>query len=205
MVNYKLSYFDVRGLAEHIRLMFHYANQPFEDFRIPREEWPNIKPKTPYGRVPVLDIDGQELAESFAIARFLGKKFGLAGKNDLEQALVDAVGDVHKDLWNETLPYFAVCAGFREGDKEKLSKETLLPALEKFLPIYVKKVKESGAFLFGASPTWVDFVVAEYITTLSNFASESLKSYPQMTQFRDRVYALPQLQSYLKSRQCSGI
>lgn len=44
MVHYKLSYFPGRALGEAARLMFHYANVPFEDDRITKEDWPNRKP-----------------------------------------------------------------------------------------------------------------------------------------------------------------
>lgn len=44
MVHYKLTYFDVRGLAEVSRLILHYAGVEFEDKRITHDEWPAIKP-----------------------------------------------------------------------------------------------------------------------------------------------------------------
>lgn len=39
----KLVYFDLKGLAEGIRYLLHYGGLEFEDVRISREEYPNIK------------------------------------------------------------------------------------------------------------------------------------------------------------------
>jgi hypothetical protein len=50
----KLYYFDVRNLAEPIRLCLHYGNMNFEDVRIDPKDWPNWKDKFPYGKVSLL-------------------------------------------------------------------------------------------------------------------------------------------------------
>ena len=41
--NYRLEYFNVRGIAEPIRWMFAYANQQYEDVRFEKEAWPARK------------------------------------------------------------------------------------------------------------------------------------------------------------------
>jgi hypothetical protein len=41
--NYKLIYFDSRGICEPIRLLLHYAKVPFDDFRISRRQWLAMK------------------------------------------------------------------------------------------------------------------------------------------------------------------
>lgn len=41
--HYKLIYFNARGRAEHIRFIFAYAGVEYEDERIPKERWPELK------------------------------------------------------------------------------------------------------------------------------------------------------------------
>ena len=56
MVQYKLTYFNGRGRAETIRLIFAVAKQEFVDERIERDNWPALKPKAPLGQMPFLEI-----------------------------------------------------------------------------------------------------------------------------------------------------
>ena len=76
MVNYKLIYFNGRGAGEIIRQIFAVAKVEYEDHRVNRDDWPNLKPEMPFGQMPVLEEDGKQLAQSQAIARYLSRKFG---------------------------------------------------------------------------------------------------------------------------------
>lgn len=40
---FKLYYFDIQALAEPIRYIFAYAGQKYEDVRVGRDEWVNLK------------------------------------------------------------------------------------------------------------------------------------------------------------------
>jgi len=43
MVQYKLTYFNIRGRAEIIRLIFAVADEKYEDVRIEKDKWPALK------------------------------------------------------------------------------------------------------------------------------------------------------------------
>lgn len=51
-----------------------------------------------FGQAPVLEVDGQELAQSFTIARYLARMFGIAGKDAFEEAQADMYVDCISDL-----------------------------------------------------------------------------------------------------------
>ncbi len=98
-MTYKLTYFNIRGLAETSRMLFKAAGQQFEDYRYPismkdgqfsRPEWDADKPKYIYEKIPVLEIDGGKytIAQSKAIERFLARRFNMFGNNDVEAALI---------------------------------------------------------------------------------------------------------------------
>ncbi|KAI6229095.1 Glutathione S-transferase [Aphelenchoides fujianensis] len=89
MPTYKLHYFESRGLAETARMIFAHAGVDYEDVR---HEHGNFKKADfPFGKLPVLEVDGKKLPESMALTRYLAKQHGLAGKNDWESAEIDAI------------------------------------------------------------------------------------------------------------------
>ena len=94
--NYKLTYFDARGAAEPARFLLAYVGVPFKDIRIPRDQWPALKPKTPFRQLPYLELDGRPFGQSVAFTRLLAKKYNLAGTTEEEQEHVDAIVDYVK-------------------------------------------------------------------------------------------------------------
>ncbi|CAM9889837.1 unnamed protein product, partial [Ectocarpus sp. 4 AP-2014] len=68
-----LTYFDMAGAAEPIRWALEKGGLEWEDKRLTREEFGELKPSLPNGQVPVLSVDGFELAQSMAILRYVGK------------------------------------------------------------------------------------------------------------------------------------
>lgn len=58
----------------------------------------SIISEMPMGQVPVLEIDGIAVHQSIAIARYLAKQVGLAGKTDWENLQIDIVVDTINDF-----------------------------------------------------------------------------------------------------------
>jgi len=57
------------------RLTLALAGVEFEDCRIKFPDWKEIKPTTPYGQVPILEIDGQVRTQSMAMVRWAGHTY----------------------------------------------------------------------------------------------------------------------------------
>ncbi len=86
--------------AEATRIMLDIAGVPYEDKRVSHAEWPAIKPTTPFGQVPVLEVDGKQLAQSGAIERYAAKLAKLYPEDPWEAAQVD----MHVALQQVRLP-----------------------------------------------------------------------------------------------------
>ncbi|XP_014669592.1 PREDICTED: hematopoietic prostaglandin D synthase-like [Priapulus caudatus] len=99
MTQFKLTYFNGRGRRETARVMFAAADVKYEDHRIEMADWPQIKPTTSHGYLPILTVDGKCLHQSGAINRYLAPKFGFMGSNDWEAALINETAEIGDDLF----------------------------------------------------------------------------------------------------------
>ncbi len=61
------------------------------------------------GQLPVLEIDGEIICQSFTIARLLARRYGLAGKGDVEQAKVDMIVEGVGDVMNSWVEHIQWC------------------------------------------------------------------------------------------------
>src|SRR6195256_630287 len=92
MTRYKLTYFDAAASrGEECRLALHLSGLPFEDERLSGDQWAARKERTPFGALPVLTVDGRQLAQSNAILRFIGSQHGLHPAEPFEAALHESL------------------------------------------------------------------------------------------------------------------
>nr|QNM80587.1 glutathione S-transferase sigma 2 [Daphnia pulex] len=199
MVHYKLIYFNLRGRGELARLILHHQEVAFEDFRFEREEWTKYKTGTPFGQVPVLEVDGKPLAQSNAIARYLARQHGLAGQNEWEQSQADMYVDCIYDLISGTRPII------HESDKEKQKeilqkflKETVNPHLEK---LEQQLIKNGTGFLVGKSITWADLAYYSFFSPMTErFGDSVMDNSPHLKKLVEHVANIPQIKKYVETR-----
>ena len=102
----RLQYFNIEGPAEKIRLTLSIAKIPFRDDRVAFEDWPSVKPTTPYGQLPVMYVDDEAMAQSDAILRYCGR---LAGLYDEQRAReIDEAVSLVEDMRESWYPNLAV-------------------------------------------------------------------------------------------------
>lgn len=94
----------------------------------------------------------------------------------------------------------SVAMGFIQGDKEKLYKEALLPAVEKHFPVLENLLKKSGTGFFGSSVSWVDFLIAEGLYSFYTMHPETFEQYPELVKLISKVHNLPELKEYVETR-----
>ncbi|XP_026821054.1 glutathione S-transferase-like [Rhopalosiphum maidis] len=192
---YKLTYFNFPALAEPIRFLLAYLEIDFEDFRFEREQWPSIKPTMPFGKVPILEIDGKILNQSIAICRYLSKKSGLAGGDDWESLMIDIAVDNVNDL-RQALSLHA----FDPNEKSKAEKYVTL--INETIPLYMNKfentVSENDGYFVNGKLSWADIYFVACLDFLNFMAKvDLLESRPKLQAHKRKILEIPQIKSWV--------
>ncbi|GMT15469.1 hypothetical protein PFISCL1PPCAC_6766, partial [Pristionchus fissidentatus] len=206
MPHYKLTYFDLRGRGEPIRMMFAIAGVPLEDHRIKMEEWgPDFAKTTPFAALPMIEIDGVKIAQTVAILRYIAREKGFAGSDNLSAALADSLADQYSDFINAFVPWHIVNAGYAPGDKDALYKSAYMPARAKHFPFFEEALRKSTTGWIANTPelTHADVFIAsgiEMLLSLDPNADKLFEGFPLFEAHYKKFFAHPKLQKYLEER-----
>jgi glutathione S-transferase len=134
--------------GEECRLALHIAGVEFEDVRIKGADWPALKPKTPFGSLPIFELPGHPvLAQSNAILVLIGRRYGLHPKDDFEAARHEAILEYVEELRANMTPTLRISD---EAEKKK-ARGALVAS---YLPNWGANVENQlgdGPFFAGAA------------------------------------------------------
>jgi glutathione S-transferase len=155
MTKPRLIYFDAPvSRGEECRLALHLAGVDFEDVRIARSDWQAMKPTTPFGSLPVLEIPGQPpLGETNAILVLIGRRHDLHPTDDFEAARHEAVMGHVEDMRANVSPTLRISDEEEKKRAREALAETYLPAWAAFAE---KHISDSGPFFAGEKLHVVD-------------------------------------------------
>lgn len=145
MPQLKLTYFDFAGgRAEPARLAFHIGGIPFEDHRFAGPQFGEIRKTTPFGQVPVLEVDGVQVTQSDAITRYAGRLANLYPIDAYQALLCDEILQATEDFNIQFGTSFGLA-----GDALKHARESLLQTLfPKYLPWLQAQLQAHGGVYF---------------------------------------------------------
>eukprot|EP01118_Nematostelium_gracile_P013827 TRINITY_DN526_c0_g1_i1.p1 TRINITY_DN526_c0_g1~~TRINITY_DN526_c0_g1_i1.p1 ORF type:complete len:193 (+),score=60.50 TRINITY_DN526_c0_g1_i1:49-627(+) len=182
-----LYYFPGRGRAEIARLLFVHAGIDYEDKRTNLAE---VGDKAPLKQLPILEDNGKIIFQSRAIARYVAKKAGLFGSDDMEAAHIDAVTDTTVDI----------ALGFLNGTDEAKAKfnETGYPKIMNGLE---KLLTQNGTgFFVGNKITLADISFFDVFWTLTQKNSTLLDAYPHAKKNYETVASDPKIKDWVEKR-----
>jgi prostaglandin-H2 D-isomerase / glutathione transferase len=204
MPKLKLVYFDFSGgRGEAARLALSIGGIPFQDDRIAGDDWPKRKPGILFGALPVLEVDGQELAQSNSINRYVGRLANLYPSDPWQAARCDEAMDVVEELNGRIAPTL-----FLPEDQKKAQREALAAGpIPQFLSGLQKRLEAQGGQYFADNRLTVAdlkvFLVVRWLTSgaLDHIPTDLTKKVaPRLIEHHDRVANHPGVKAYYQQR-----
>lgn len=199
MPEYKLTYFNGRGMGELIRWIFLYGNIPFTQERVELSEWPERKKATLGGKLPTLEVDGELLLQSSAIGRYLATKTGLVPQCPWRAAQCDALVDTFKDV---LFAIFDIVSPKDQTEEEKQAKlreeylpQTLGPLMER-----LEQQLQNKEWFVEDKMTWADLAIGRAMEEVFLALPDLCQKFPRVNAQAEKIYQLPRIKEHRKTR-----
>jgi glutathione S-transferase len=201
MPKLKLSYFDFHGgRGEPARLALAIGGIPFEDDRIGGADWPRRKGATPFGSLPVLEVDGQLLTQSNAVNRYVGRLANLYPSDPWQAALCDETMDAVEDIGTKIgLTLFIADEEEKKKQRKALADGPIAFFLERLQRTLVER---GGEYFADGRLTVADLKVFVWIRHLRSGNLDHVPTdlsdrvAPKLVEHFQRIERHPRIQEY---------
>jgi glutathione S-transferase len=187
----RLIYFDAPvSRGEECRLALHLAGVDFEDVRIARADWQALKPETPFGCLPVLELPGvPPLGQTNAILVYVGRRHGLHPKDDFEAARHEAVMCHVEDLRAHVGPALRLTDETEKKKARRALAESYLPAWAAYAE---RQISDAGPFFAGEKLHVVDLKLHRVVHwfasgIIDHVPTTVFSAFPKLNRVHDAV------------------
>ncbi len=202
-----LSYFDFDGgRGEDSRLALYIAGVDFVDDRVKPPTWPARKGSTPFGGLPVLEIEGKgKLGQSNAVLTYIGRAYDLHPKDLWEAARHEAIMAAVEELRIAT----GATTSIKDEDAKKRAREELASGLMQAWGASVEAQLGDGPFVGGAELNVVDlklFVSVRFFLRggADYIGGDVFAAFPKLTGLVDAVAKHPKVVAYYAARRAAS-
>ncbi|XP_013392129.1 glutathione S-transferase Mu 1 [Lingula anatina] len=203
-----LGYWNVRGLAQPIRLMLAYAGEEVEEKRYQMgpapefntDDWLTDKAKlgVPFPNLPYYKDAGTTIIQSRAIMMHLARKHNLCGNTEAERIRADMMAS---QLFDTLMSFVRVCLATNVFKTDyKTLRETFLKGLPDTLKSYSDFLGDNS-WVGGNNITYADFNMYELLDWFRMFSPGCLDGFPNLVAFCNNFEALPAIKKYMASAQ----
>jgi prostaglandin-H2 D-isomerase / glutathione transferase len=200
MTKPKLTYFDMSASrGEECRLAFALSGTDFEDHRIARDAWAALKPTTPFGSLPILEVANHRIiAQSNAILVYIGRTYGGHPTDVVDAACHEAVLAHVEDLRAAVGP-----SGRLTDDAAKRAARAELAATA--IPTWANHVEKqigNGPFFSGEKAHVVDIKLYMGMRgfrrgVMDHIPPTVFDAFPKLVRLYDAVEQHPALKAWM--------
>jgi len=195
MSQFKLTYFDApTSRGEECRLALFAAGVDFVDNRIARADWPALKPTTPFGSLPVLEVEGKPaISQSNTILAYVGRRYGLLPSDEWEALRLESLLGACEDLRGAVGTTF----GIADPDELKRRRTALLEGpIRAWAGNMERQIK--GPFAGGAELSVADiklYILANWFKkgVLDHVPADALSPFAKLEAVRANVSEHPKI------------
>jgi len=194
-----IKYFNIKGRAEPIRLLLEELGVKYEDVRIAREEWPELKQKLTesgenyFEQVPIFIVNEQVYVQSFAIYHYIANLFDLYGSNAEEKYKIDVIAEGYLDWVRDAT---AIFSGTEEA-KQLFWKEkspAILGRIDKVLAKF-----KADPYVLGEKLSWVDALMFYLVGRCKPEMPDVAEKYHHLGAIYTAFGSRPNIAAYLAS------
>jgi len=201
MSNLRLVYFPVRARAECARMILAYGGVSYKEEDCASyfgSTFAEVKAagKLPLGQLPVLEVNGQLLAQSGAINRYLASLVpSLIPSDPLKRAQADMIHETAQEL-AKVNPIVNMFRGEKFAGEKSDFFSNILPTRLTFLA----KTLGDQQFFCGDKVSYCDFAVYHQLDLCRVLQPKVLDGAGGLQGWMERVENLPGVSKYLSSR-----
>ncbi|CAH1101308.1 unnamed protein product [Psylliodes chrysocephalus] len=195
--SYKLIYFNFTGRGEPIRMLLTYGGIPFEDIRFEVDEWPKIKPTTPLGQVPILEIDGKSYTQTIPLCRYLGRLLKIDGKDMVEDLAIESAVEM---IWDMLKTAYE-----SKFEPQEERQKQLLDKLHGQMTVLLAKLEEDtkkNGYIAINRISWADLIFLCGYEDLENILAgeNTFVKYPNLLKLKKKLLENKNIREYLQKR-----
>tara|TARA_B100000029_G_scaffold226469_1_gene224266 strand:- start:1331 stop:1975 length:645 start_codon:yes stop_codon:yes gene_type:complete len=193
--------------AEVLRVSLFIKDIPFEDVRVSREEFihmiktgflPNGM-KVPFHQLPVIEVDGEIIGQTGAIARYCGKVSNLYADDMLKAAKIDQIIDAATDITNVVSPTIREKDEVKKMEDRKVLVNKLLPRWFRYLE---NLLLEDDSTWFVEKMTIADIAMWRLLGWLTSGRIDGIPTsivddFPKLKNIHHQVHTHPKVQEWM--------
>tara|TARA_Y100000741_G_scaffold98366_1_gene73026 strand:+ start:709 stop:1353 length:645 start_codon:yes stop_codon:yes gene_type:complete len=193
--------------AEVLRVSLFIKDIPFEDVRVSREEFihmiktgflPNGK-RSPFHQLPVMEVDGEIIGQTGAIARYCGKISNLYADDMLKAAKIDQIIDAATDITNVVSPTIREKDEVKKIEDRKILVNKLLPRWFRYLE---NLLSEDDSIWFVEKMTIADIAMWRLLGWLTSgiidgIPTSIIDDFPKLKNIHHQVHTYPKVQEWM--------